>query len=86
MRTLTLSHDYTIGLTDFLALLADAATWEALGSEASTKRVDPDTEVTVRTAVPAGETPPTLAAQPPRERSSSRSTWSPATSSGTRLR
>lgn len=65
MRTLTLSHDYTIGLTDFLALLADAGTWEALGSEASTQRVDPDTEVTVRTAVPAGELPPTLAAQLP---------------------
>lgn len=65
MRTLTLSHDYAIGLTDFLALLADAATWEKLGSAATTERVDPDTEVTVRTAVPASELPATLASRLP---------------------
>ncbi|GAA0036188.1 DUF2505 domain-containing protein [Brevibacterium metallidurans] len=65
MRTLTLSHDYTVGLPDFLAALAAASTWEELGSRASTQRVDPDTEVTVRTQVPANELPATLASQLP---------------------
>lgn len=63
MRTLTLRHDYAIGLADFLSTLSEASTWEALGSQASTRRMDTDTEVTVRTTVPTSELPSALASR-----------------------
>lgn len=57
MRTLTLNHDYSESLSDFLLRLADASTWQSLGYEAQAERIDPDTEVTVKTPLPKDEMP-----------------------------
>ena len=65
MRTLSLSHDYSDSLSAFLLRLADVSTWESLGSEARAERIEPDTEVTVRTPMPASELPSALASRLP---------------------
>ncbi|MDN5634350.1 MAG: DUF2505 domain-containing protein, partial [Brevibacterium sp.] len=65
MRTLTLSHDYTDSLSALLLRLADVSTWQSLGSEAHAKRIDPDTEVTVKTPLPKSEMPSALASHLP---------------------
>lgn len=65
MRTLTLNHDYSEALSDFLLRLADVSTWQSLGSEAHAERIDPDTEVTVKTPMPKSEMPSTLASRLP---------------------
>ncbi|MCI4011337.1 DUF2505 domain-containing protein [Brevibacterium sp. ZH18] len=65
MRTLTLNHDYTDSLSAFLARLADASTWESLGSQAQAKRIDADTQVTVKTPIPKSELPSALASRLP---------------------
>lgn len=67
MRTLTLKHEYSEGLTALLAKFADAATWEKLGSRADAERIDPDTEVTVRTPMPKEQLPSALATRLPSE-------------------
>ncbi|WP_231446691.1 DUF2505 domain-containing protein [Brevibacterium zhoupengii] len=65
MRTLTLNHDYSESLSDFLLRLADASTWQSLGYEAQAERIDPDTEVTVKTPLPKDEMPSALASHLP---------------------
>lgn len=65
MRTLTLNHDYSDSLSAFLLRLADVSTWDSMGSEASAKRIDPDTEVTVKTPMPKSEMPSALASHLP---------------------
>ncbi|SMX68437.1 Protein of unknown function (DUF2505) [Brevibacterium sp. 239c] len=65
MRTLTLNHEYSDSLSDFLLRLADVSTWQSLGSEAHAKRIDPDTEMTVKTPMPKGEMPSALATHLP---------------------
>lgn len=65
MRTLTLSHNYTDSLSALLLRLADVSTWQSLGSEAHAKRIDPDTEVTVKTPLPKSEMPSALASHLP---------------------
>ncbi|UVI37444.1 DUF2505 domain-containing protein [Brevibacterium spongiae] len=67
MRTLTLSHDYSVDLQTFLATLADCEVWEKLGSEASSEHIDPDTEMTVRTPMPKSDLPSALASRLPNE-------------------
>ncbi|MGO2153167.1 MAG: DUF2505 domain-containing protein, partial [Brevibacterium aurantiacum] len=61
MRTLTLNHDYSESLSDFLLRLADASTWQSLGYEAQAERIDPATEVTVKTPLPKDELPSAVA-------------------------
>lgn len=65
MRTLTLNHEYATELSSFLSRLADVTTWQRLGSQASAERIDPDTEMTVRTPMPATELPSALASRLP---------------------
>lgn len=65
MRTLTLNHEYATELSSFLSRLADVTTWQRLGSQASSERIDPDTEMTVRTPMPATELPSALASRLP---------------------
>ncbi|MDN5806022.1 MAG: DUF2505 domain-containing protein [Brevibacterium sp.] len=65
MRTLTLNHEYSDSLSAFLLRLADASTWESLGYEAQAERIDPDTEVTVKTPLPKSEMPAALASHLP---------------------
>ncbi|MCD1284461.1 MULTISPECIES: DUF2505 domain-containing protein [unclassified Brevibacterium] len=65
MRTLTLNHKYATELSSFLSRLADVTTWQRLGSQASAERIDPDTEMTVRTPMPATELPSALASRLP---------------------
>ncbi|MCF2574198.1 DUF2505 domain-containing protein [Brevibacterium sp. UCMA 11754] len=65
MRTLTLNHEYSEALSDFLLRLADVSTWQSLGSEAHAERIDPDTEVTVKTPMPKSEMPSALASRLP---------------------
>ncbi|WP_413335616.1 DUF2505 family protein [Brevibacterium sp. GP-SGM9] len=65
MRTLTLNHEYATELLSFLSRLADVTTWQRLGSQASAERIDPDTEMTVRTPMPATELPSALASRLP---------------------
>lgn len=67
MRSLTLNHEYAEGLSALLAKFADAATWEKLGSRADAERIDPDTEVTVRTPMPKDQLPSALASRLPSE-------------------
>ena len=65
MRTLTLDHVYADDLNALLTKFADAASWEQLGSRAESERVEPDTEMTVRTPLPKEELPAALAARLP---------------------
>ncbi|SMX78422.1 DUF2505 domain-containing protein [Brevibacterium antiquum] len=65
MRTLTLNHEYSDSLSEFLLRLADVSTWQPLGSEAHAERIDPDTEVTVKTPLPKSEMPSALASHLP---------------------
>lgn len=67
MRTLTLNHEYADSLSAFLLRLAEVSTWESLGSRAHAQRIDPDTEVTVRTPMPRSELPSALASRLPAE-------------------
>lgn len=67
MRTLTLNHEYATELSSFLTRLADVSTWQRLGSHASAERIDPDTEMTVRTPMPAAELPSALASRLPEQ-------------------
>lgn len=67
MRTLSLSHEYSDSLPAFLLRLADVSTWQSLGSEAHAERIDPDTEVTLKTPIPKSELPSALASRLPED-------------------